>query len=108
MFQVFASNSFSDKFSYEYIYPTTHDAVLTILRRNKINKIRLISKKNQSFYINLIDTTGTDNTSTASIENITGIDTDKDEQIIPKYIHRGRSNLFDDIALKINPQFELD
>ena len=113
---MFASNLFSDKFSYENIYPTTHDAVLTILRRNKTSKILLRSKKNQSFYINLIETANNANNEAINSaspispnSNVNLAIEEEDNEILPKYIHRNKSsNLFDEIAMKITPKVNFD
>lgn len=50
--RVFNKNSFKEKFDYEHIYPTIHDAILTILRRNKSN-IVLVSKRKSTININI-------------------------------------------------------
>ncbi|CAF1045955.1 unnamed protein product [Brachionus calyciflorus] len=86
VFRVFKKNSFQDKFDYDRIYPTNHDAVLSILRNRKSN-IHLLSnnKRNSSIHISLIDT-----------ENpLKTMDSPN-----PVYvIKRKPSNIFDDITL---------
>lgn len=39
----FKKQNFKDKFNYEFIYPTTHDAVLNICFNKKANVIDLVS-----------------------------------------------------------------
>ena len=50
---MFKKYKFEEKFSYEYLYPTTHDAVLSILRKKKITNIRLLSKRKSSINIKI-------------------------------------------------------
>ena len=88
VFRTFKKNSFKEKFDYENIYPTTHDAVLSILRKNKTQNIRLISKRNPSIHINIVDT-----------ETESKLHHDKsDGKLQPKYKARRRSNVFDEIT----------
>jgi hypothetical protein len=88
VFRTFKKNSFKEKFDYENIYPTTHDAVLSILRKNKAKNIRLVSKRNQSIHINIVDT-----------ETEATLHHDKpDGKLQPKYKTRRRSNVFDEIT----------
>ncbi len=84
IFRVFKKFSFKEKFDYHYIYPTTHDAVLSILRKNKVN-IKPPSKRKPSIHVNL-----------------DGEGKNEDETRKPVYIKRKMSNIFDDITA-INP-----
>ena len=88
VFRTFKKNLFKEKFDYENIYPTTHDAVLSILRKNKTENIRLVSKRNQSIHINIMDT-----------ESEGSLHHDKSEgKFHPRYKTRRISNLFDEIT----------
>lgn len=53
---MFERNNLRDKFSYDHIFPTTHDAVEAILRKLHIEDIRMVSKRKKSLHIKVIDT----------------------------------------------------
>ena len=91
---MFEKNSFKEKFQYEQIYPTIHDAVLTIHKKKKSPKIRLVSpNRRSSINIDVIESMGHANGAAT-------IDEEGDEyNPMPKYKERRTSNVFDDIAM---------
>jgi len=53
VFRTFGKHSLGEKVKYDCIYPSNHDAILSILRKNKLN-INLVSKHKPSININVL------------------------------------------------------
>jgi len=103
---VFKKFSFKEKFNYQNIYPTTHDAIISVLRKRKLEQP--LSKKKYSIHIH------TEDTSSAGGLNIRTINTNSDAGDISsssntnsvrrdskqvRFLNRRQSNVFDEMVL---------
>ena len=86
IFRAFKKFSFKDKFDYQCIYPTTHDAVLSIFRKNKITiRPSCNNRKKSAVHIHL--------------------DTNRRDSRPVRFLNRKRSSIFDDItAISLEPK----
>ena len=96
---MFKKSSFQDKFDYHLIYPTTHDAILSILRKSENSYVRFISKTEQS--ANLFNETILTLNSAQETEQ-PPIDSTIDVNAV--YARRKLSNVFDEITIKTKPE----
>jgi len=101
IFRTFKKNGFQEKFNFEHIYPTIHDAVMIILRRNKVSEIKLMAKRKPSINIHIVESQENEkneedifsqvyrnNSKYNAIEDMTDIrDEDNDDQEDPQ-VHR--------------------
>ena len=76
IFRAFKKFSFKDKFDYNNIYPTTHDAVLSILHKNQLDLKSIIKQRRKS------------TVKTAQL----------DDPVKSMYVRRKYSNIYDDIT----------
>ncbi len=115
IFRAFKKFSFKEKFDYSNIYPTTHDAVVSILNKNQFNIKSFIKnqRKKSSIFRNiksaLTTTEAEATTSKAAAAAVTpaamGTVTSEEMQMKSLYVKRKLSSVFDDInGIKIEEE----
>jgi hypothetical protein len=102
IFRAFRKNSFEVKMDYSNIYPTIHDAVMSILRKKK-SQIKLVAKRKNSINIHVIETENKKSSNIVSTDELIN-DNKNEEELLPIYRERSKSefNVFQDINPSCN------